>query len=100
MESAAGGKCLRIDGAEPAGANDDVVNQVYQTLARNSHFTHHWREFACEYQDGILTLRGSVPSFYLKQLLQSALLKVPGVLRINNQVDVVAVDGLSSVPRM
>jgi len=77
-----------------------VVSLVYQELARNSHFTHHWHEFACEYRDGILTLRGSVPSFYLKQLLQSALLKVPGVQRVNNQVDVVSAGGLSSAPRL
>ena len=56
-----------------------------------------WREIECGYCDGILTLRGSAPSFYLKQVLQSILRDVPGVRRIDNRVDVVSAAGLSSV---
>lgn len=45
----------------------------------------------------VLTIRGAVPSFYLKQVLQSALRELEGVKRVNNQVDVVSSHGLSSV---
>jgi hypothetical protein len=44
-----------------------------------------------------LTLHGNVPSFYLKQVLQSILKDVPGIERIDNRVDVVSAAGLSSV---
>ena len=45
----------------------------------------------------MLVIRGRVPTFYLKQLLQDALKQIEGVRRIDNRVDVVAFDGLSSV---
>jgi hypothetical protein len=46
---------------------------------------------------GVLTLRGRLPSFYLKQMLQTLLRNLDGVTRIDNQVDVVSSIGLSSV---
>lgn len=49
-------------------------------------------------QDGVtLTLRGRLPSFYLKQLVQEAMRHVPGVHRVRNMIDVVSADGVSSV---
>ena len=45
----------------------------------------------------VLVIRGRVPTFYLKQLLQDALKQVDGVRRIDNRVEVVAFEGLSSV---
>jgi hypothetical protein len=35
-----------------------------------------------------LIVRGEVPTFYLKQLLQEALRALPGVARVDNQVNV------------
>jgi hypothetical protein len=46
--------------------------------------------------NGVLLLRGRVPTFYLKQMLQSWLKDLDGVSRIDNQVDVVSATGLSS----
>jgi hypothetical protein len=43
-------------------------------------------------------VHGAVPSFYLKQLLQTALSKVNGVERVANHVVVVNSQGLSSEP--
>jgi osmotically-inducible protein OsmY len=51
----------------------------------------------CCFQNGVLTLRGRVPSFYLKQMAQSLLANIEGVDRIDNRVDVVSPRGLSSV---
>jgi hypothetical protein len=42
-------------------------------------------------------VRGRVPSFYLSKLLDSVLKRVDGVHVVDNQVDVVCCDGLSSV---
>lgn len=38
--------------------------------------------------NGRLALRGSVPSFYLKQLAQHTALSVPGIQEIDNQLHV------------
>jgi hypothetical protein len=43
----------------------------------------------CEFHDGVLTVRGRVPSFHLKQITQVLLRDVEGVGVIDNRVDVV-----------
>lgn len=96
MESTVNSR-IRVDQA--MGGTGEVLRSVKSTLSRSCHFTRHWREIACEYREGVLTLRGSVPSFYLKQVLQSILKDIPGVERIDNRVDVVSAAGLSSVRR-
>lgn len=48
---------------------------------------------------GRLTLRGCVPSFYLKQVLQEAIRGIDGIDQICNEVDVVNSTGLSSEPQ-
>lgn len=88
---------IRVDQA--VGGAGEVMRCVKGTLSRSCHFTRHWREITCDYREGVLTLRGSVPSFYLKQVLQSILKDTPGVARIDNRVDVVSAAGLSSVRR-
>ncbi len=44
----------------------------------------------CEFQtdSGILHLRGSLPSYYLKQVAQELVLDLEGVLLVNNQIKV------------
>ena len=95
MESTVEEKCIRID--EATGAPGEVLKRVNSALAQSCHFMQHWREITCTYRDGILTLRGTVPSFYLKQVLQSTLMDVQGVRRVDNRVDVISSAGLSSV---
>jgi osmotically-inducible protein OsmY len=41
-----------------------------------------------EMNDGTLSLSGHLPSYYLKQMLQTVVQRVPGVLHIQNQVEV------------
>lgn len=48
------------------------------------------RHIACDYHDGVLTLRGCLPTYYLKQMAQSAVAPVEGVQRIENEIEVVA----------
>jgi hypothetical protein len=47
--------------------------------------------------NSVLTLRGKLPTFYLKQILQTRLRELEGVEQIDNQVQVVNAAGLSSV---
>ena len=50
-----------------------------------------------QFSNGVLTLEGRVPSFYLKQVLYSFLMRIDGVERLDDQVDVLSSTGLSSV---
>jgi len=68
-------------------------------LERHCHFGGRVDGFHFEYHEGVLTVRGRVPSFYLRELLERVLMRVNRVQSINNQVDVVCCDGLSSVRR-
>jgi hypothetical protein len=74
-----------------------VVTQAQGRLADSMHFRGHHRAVNLEYDDGVLCLRGCVPSFYLKQVLQTLLADLDGVETIDNQVDVTCPSGLSSV---
>ena len=47
-----------------------------------------WR-VTCEYHEGILTLRGRVSSYYMKQIAQTIVQHVDGVERVVNRVEVV-----------
>ena len=46
------------------------------------------RKITCEFSDGVLVLRGQVPSFYHKQLAQEAIVHVKGVSRVVNEIEV------------
>ena len=95
MESTIDEDYIRIDST--AKLSGDVLQRVRGRLSQSCHFTRHWREIDCDYREGILTLRGCVPTFYLKQVLQSILKDLPGVRRVDNRVDVVSAAGLSSI---
>jgi len=47
------------------------------------------RRIACEFREGVLTLRGRLPSFYQKQVVQTLAGRVQGIREIQNRVDVV-----------
>ncbi len=49
------------------------------------------------YESGRLVLTGRLPSFYLKQVLQTLLEDLPGVTEIDNRMQVVCSSGLSSI---
>jgi hypothetical protein len=82
---------------KPAPTRIKIEQLARQELDRHCHFHGRVDGFQFEHHEGVLTVRGRVPTFYLKQLLQTALKRVDGVERINNRVDVVCCDGLSSV---
>jgi len=47
------------------------------------------KSVSCDYLDGVLFLRGCVPTYYLKQLAQEVVGGLAGVERIENQIQVV-----------
>ena len=44
---------------------------------------------SCEFHEGVLTLRGRVSSYYLKQIVQTLVFRLDGVIELNNRVEVV-----------
>lgn len=72
-------------------------HRAREAIDRHSHFRDRVGGFQFEHRGGVLTVRGRVPSFYLREVLERALKRVDGVLSVDNQVDVVCCDGLSSV---
>jgi osmotically-inducible protein OsmY len=46
------------------------------------------RDIGCDYCDGVLTLRGCLPTYYLKQMAQEVGAGVEGVRAITNEIEV------------
>jgi osmotically-inducible protein OsmY len=66
---------------------EDVVTLAAQARLMRSPYLelHH---VLCEFHEGILTLRGCVSCYHLKQVAQSAVRRLDGVAEIDNQLDV------------
>ena len=84
---------------EPSTKGTDDDERIHETVRR--------RIVGCSYKfifsnitwhchDGHVTLRGRVPNFYLKQMLQEMLRGIERVKLITNSVDVVSSTGMSS----
>lgn len=73
--------------AEAPSQSTELTRRVMDQLASGSYAV--LRNVECLEQKGRIVLRGSVPSFFLKQMAQSLVAKVPGVLGVDNQLDVV-----------
>jgi osmotically-inducible protein OsmY len=48
------------------------------------------RRVTCAFHEGMLSLRGRVRSYYLKQIAQTVVLEMEGVDEIRNQLEVIA----------
>jgi osmotically-inducible protein OsmY len=74
--------------AVPAiGQPSDPANLAQAKLKASPYLA--LRTLTCDSHEGVLAVRGQVPTFFLKQMAQSAVRDVPGVEEINNQVLVV-----------
>jgi hypothetical protein len=74
-----------------------IANRARTLIANHAHFRGRADAFDFEIDGDVLIIRGCVPTFYLKQLLQDALKQLPGVYRIDNRVDVFAYADASSL---
>ena len=74
-----------------------VAMRARDVISRHAHFRGRAHRFEFQCSRNILVIRGRVPTFYLKQLLQDALKQIEGVRRIDNRVDVVSFERLSGV---
>jgi osmotically-inducible protein OsmY len=44
----------------------------------------------CEFREGVLFLRGRLPSYFLKQIAQETVARIEGVQQIANEVEVIS----------
>ena len=79
-------KVVVVTESDP-GAIEQAASNL---LASNFHFHGRQDDFAIQFDEEscVLTVGGTVPSFYLKQLVQTVLRNLEGVSRIDNQVKV------------
>ena len=64
-----------------------AIQQVAANRLRGAGYTH-LAQVACVFREGVLILRGRVPSFYLKQLAQSLVQPLDGVEQVDNRIEV------------
>jgi osmotically-inducible protein OsmY len=67
-----------------------TIEEAENRLRHSGHLA--LRDIACEAREGVLRLRGRVPSYYLKQIAQAIVAEVEGVVAVINQIEV-AVSG-------
>jgi hypothetical protein len=65
----------------------NVLDRAEGCLRGNSYLA--LKNVSCDYRDGTLTLRGCLPTYYLKQVAQTAVAGLDGVQRIVNLIQVV-----------
>lgn len=80
-----------------SSADHDVAAAVQRRLRAECPYAFCYRDVTFEYADGVLTIRGRVPSFYLRQVLISFVRELDQIAAIDDQLDVVSSTGLSSV---
>lgn len=65
-----------------------IVARAEQALRNNGYAL--LKEIRCTFHEGILVLHGQLPSFFLKQLAQSCVIGLPGVVQVLNRTEVVS----------
>jgi hypothetical protein len=75
--------------ALPIDDSRQPVEIEAEARLRRSSFPPLW-QVTCQVQGHALTLHGRVPSYYLKQVAQTLLVRMEGIKVINNELDVVS----------
>jgi osmotically-inducible protein OsmY len=69
--------------------SDELLNQKVGKSIRQLNYRQ-LHEIECRSKNGVVTLAGTLASFYFKQMAQAIAAKVPGVTRIVNEIQVVS----------
>ena len=67
-------------------AIDPLAEEAQRVLSESAYAD--LRRLRCDCQEGVVSIRGRLPSFYLKQMAQTAVARISGVRRVNNQIKV------------
>ncbi len=65
----------------------DVVATAAESRLLKSSYVE-LRRVSCEFHEGVITLRGRVPRYYLKQVAQNLVGRPEGVVEVDNQLNV------------
>ena len=79
---------LTVTNTAASAAVENIQQTVRRRLSTAPTYAFTFEAIETQFADGTLTLRGQLPSFYLKQLLQALLRDVEGVDQVSNQVQV------------
>jgi hypothetical protein len=77
---------LAIAEARAADAGTALEERAGARLRASSYSA--LKNLSCQFQDGVLVLRGELGSYYLKQLAQVMIVGIVGIARIENQIEV------------
>jgi hypothetical protein len=80
---------LSLNHPNPFAALFQEIADTAQAALRRSSYME-LRDISCDFCGGVLILRGSVPSYHLKQLAQASVADVPGVVEVDNCIEVVS----------
>lgn len=75
--------------ADHNAQDDSIEARARRLLHAHHHFRGRADGFVLKHEGDVLTIQGAVRSFYLKQVIQTALSKLHGVRKIINEVQVV-----------
>ncbi len=64
------------------------MKEAHRRLAQSGYAALARLQCECENHDGVLVLKGRVPSYYLKQLAQSLLRDIDGIRLVVNNISV------------
>jgi hypothetical protein len=91
--------CLRASverAAETCNPQPAITDLAERCLRSNPYLA--LKNISCDLLDGVLVLRGCLPTYYLKQIAQEVVGHLEGVKRIENQIQVVRVVVLETAP--
>jgi osmotically-inducible protein OsmY len=70
-----------------------VVAAAHRALQNSPHLA--VRRIWCGFHEGQLTLHGQVPTFYLLQIAQELVCRLPGVEEVENRIVVASAEGVA-----
>lgn len=81
------GRSMTLPPTPRPAHGDLIVERAETTLRHNSYLS--LKNVHCDFREGVLILRGCLPTYYLKQMAQSVVARMDGVLHILNEIEVV-----------
>ncbi len=73
-----------------------VVKEAHVAAVSKSHLLRSpygpVRRVTCDYQEGVLTLKGKLSSFFHKQVAQETVIRLEGVNAVDNQIEVTSAE--------
>ena len=78
---------LQVSDHESVHTYEEIAEEAKGRLYKSSHTS--LQGLSCEFDHGVLFLRGKLPSFCCKQLAQAVVSGIEGVTRVVNETEVV-----------